>query len=223
MKIDILTIFPEMFSSPFSESMVKRAQEVAAAEIKVHDLREWAEDVHRTVDDRPYGGGAGMVMKVDVIDRALTDIDSRDASLETRKILMSAKGEKYTQQMAQEFSKLDRLILIAGHYEGVDERVADHLIDEEIRVGDYVLTGGELPAMIVVDSIIRLLPGVLGNETSAVHESHSEPGYLEHPQYTRPAEYKGWLVPEVLLNGNHAEIEKWRKENSEQSTSTIKR
>lgn len=214
MNIDILTIFPKMFTSPFNESILKRAQDSGAVTIKVHDLRDWTTDNHRSVDDRPYGGGAGMVMRVDVIDRALAQIVTPKAPGLSRTALLSAKGKAYSQQQAEIYSHLDQLVLVAGHYEGVDERVAQHLIDDEIRVGDYVLTGGELPAMIVVDSIVRLLPGVLGNELSAVHESHSQPGYLEHPHYTRPAEYKGWQVPEVLLNGHHAEIEKWRVENS---------
>lgn len=214
MRIDILTIFPEMFSGPFAESILRRAQDKLLVEIKVHDLRDWATDKHKSVDDRPYGGGAGMVMKVDVIDWALEDLKLKVKSEKCKVILMSAKGKSYTQQIAQEYKELDQLIIIAGHYEGVDERVAENLVDEEIRIGDFVLTGGELPAMVIVDSVVRLLPGVLGNEDSAVYESHSEPGYLEHPQYTRPEEYKGWRVPEVLLGGNHAVIENWRKEKS---------
>lgn len=214
MRIDILTIFPEMFTGPFAESILRRAQDKLLVEIKVHDLRDWATDKHKSVDDRPYGGGAGMVMKVDVIDWALEDLKLKVKSEKCKVILMSAKGKSYTQQIAQEYKELDQLIIIAGHYEGVDERVAENLVDEEIRIGDFVLTGGELPAMVIVDSVVRLLPGVLGNEDSAVYESHSEPGYLEHPQYTRPEEYKGWRVPEVLLGGNHAVIENWRKEKS---------
>lgn len=214
MRIDILTIFPEMFSGPFAESILRRAQDKLLVEIKVHDLRDWATDKHKSVDDRPYGGGAGMVMKVDIIDKALNDVKLKVKSAKCKVILMSAKGKSYTQQIAQEYKELDQLIIIAGHYEGVDERVAENLVDEEIRIGDFVLTGGELPAMVIVDSVVRLLPGVLGNEDSAVYESHSEPGYLEHPQYTRPEEYKGWRVPEVLLGGNHAVIENWRKEKS---------
>jgi len=214
MRIDILTIFPEMFSGPFEESMVKRAREDGKVEIKIHNLRDWSEDKHKSVDDRPYGGGAGMVMRVDVIDRALDDLKLKMKSEKCKVVLMSAKGKKYTQQDAKAYTQLEQLILIAGHYEGVDERVAKFLVDEELRIGDYVLTGGELPAMVVVDSVVRLLPGVLGNEKSVKEESHSEPGYLEYPQYTRPEEYKGWKVPEVLLGGNHAEIEKWRGENS---------
>ena len=214
MRIDILTIFPEMFSGPFEESMVKRAREDGKVEIKIHNLRDWSEDKHKSVDDRPYGGGAGMVMRVDIIDRALDDLKLKMKSEKCKVVLMSAKGKKYTQQDAKAYTQLEQLILIAGHYEGVDERVAKFLVDEELRIGDYVLTGGELPAMVVVDSVVRLLPGVLGNEKSVKEESHSEPGYLEYPQYTRPEEYKGWKVPEVLLGGNHAEIEKWRGENS---------
>ena len=214
MRIDILTIFPEMFSGPFEESMVKRAREDGKVEIKIHNLRDWSEDKHKSVDDRPYGGGAGMVMRVDIIDRALGDLKLKMKNEKCKVVLMSAKGKKYTQQDAKAYTQLEQLILIAGHYEGVDERVAKFLVDEELRIGDYVLTGGELPAMVVVDSVVRLLPGVLGNEKSVKEESHSEPGYLEYPQYTRPEEYKGWKVPEVLLGGNHAEIEKWRGENS---------
>ena len=214
MRIDILTIFPEMFSGPFEESMVKRAREDGKVEIKIHNLRDWSEDKHKSVDDRPYGGGAGMVMRVDIIDRALGDLKLKMKNEKCKVVLMSAKGKNYTQQDAKAYTQLEQLILIAGHYEGVDERVAKFLVDEELRIGDYVLTGGELPAMVVVDSVVRLLPGVLGNEKSVKEESHSEPGYLEYPQYTRPEEYKGWKVPEVLLGGNHAEIEKWRGENS---------
>ena len=214
MRIDILTIFPEMFSGPFEESMVKRAREDGKVEIKIHNLRDWSEDKHKSVDDRPYGGGAGMVMRVDIIDRALGDLKLKMKNEKCKVVLMSAKGKNYTQQDAKAYTQLEQLILIAGHYEGVDERVAKFLVDEELRIGDYVLTGGELPAMVVVDSVVRLLPGVLGNEASATEESHSQPGYLEYPQYTRPEEYNGWRVPEVLLGGNHAEIEKWRGKNS---------
>lgn len=210
MQIDILTIFPNMFTSPFAESMVKRAQAVDSLKLNIHNLRDWTSDNHKTVDDRPYGGGPGMVMRVDVIDRALKTIVTSNKQQVVRKVLMSAKGNPYSQQKAQEFSKLDQLILIAGHYEGVDERVAQYLVDEELRIGDYVLTGGELPAMVVVDSVSRLLPGVLGNDLSIIQESHTQPGVLEHPQFTRPEEYNGWKVPEVLLSGNHAQIEKWR-------------
>lgn len=210
MKIDILTIFPEMFAGPFGESIVKRAIDQKQVEIKIHDLREWTEDKHRSVDAPPYGGGAGMVMRVDVIDKAVSSLRSK----ETKVILLDTKGKIYSQNEAVRMSKEKHLILIAGHYEGIDHRVHEEIADEVYSVGEYVLTGGELPVMVVVDSIVRLIPGVLGNPESLSEESYSEPGKREYPQYTRPSEYKGWKVPEVLLEGNHAEIEKWRKEKS---------
>lgn len=210
MKIDILTLFPEMFEGPFNESIVKRAQNKSLVEIKIHDLRKWGLDERRTVDDRPYGGGPGMIMRVDVVDNALRDLRTKEPK-NSRVILLDATGEKFIQQKAVQLSKVEHLILIAGHYEGVDHRVHEHLVDEVISIGDYVLTGGELPAMILVDSIVRLIPGVVGKEISIIEESHSKPGYVEYPQYTRPEEYKGWKVPEVLLSGNHKKIDMWRK------------
>lgn len=210
MKIDILTIFPEMFVGPFGESIVKRAIDQKQVDIKIHDLREWTEDKHRSVDAPPYGGGAGMVMRVDVIDKAVSSLRSK----ETKVILLDTKGKIYSQNEAVRMSKEKHLILIAGHYEGIDHRVHEEIADEVYSIGEYVLTGGELPVMVVVDSIVRLIPGVLGNPESLSEESYSEPGKQEYPQYTRPSEYKGWKVPEVLLEGNHAEIEKWRKEKS---------
>ncbi|QHO63434.1 tRNA (guanosine(37)-N1)-methyltransferase TrmD [Candidatus Chazhemtobacterium aquaticus] len=210
MKIDILTIFPEMFVGPFGESIVKRAIDQKQVDIKIHDLREWTEDKHRSVDAPPYGGGAGMVMRVDVIDKAVSSLRSK----ETKVILLETKGKIYSQNEAVKMSKEKHLILIAGHYEGIDHRVHEEIADEVYSIGEYVLTGGELPVMVVVDSIVRLIPGVLGNPESLSEESYSEPGKREYPQYTRPSEYKGWKVPEVLLEGNHAEIEKWRKEKS---------
>lgn len=210
MKIDIVTIFPEMFAGPFGESIVKRAIDQKQVEIKIHDLREWTEDKHRSVDAPPYGGGAGMVMRVDVIDKAVSSLRSK----ETKVILLDTKGKIYSQNEAVRMSKEKHLILIAGHYEGIDHRVHENIADEVYSIGEYVLTGGELPVMVVVDSIVRLIPGVLGNPESLNEESYSEPGKQEYPQYTRPGEYKGWKVPEVLLEGNHAEIEKWRKEKS---------
>lgn len=210
MKIDILTIFPEMFKGPFGESMVKRAIDQKQVEIKIHDLREWTEDKHRSVDAPPYGGGAGMVMRVDVIDKAVSSLRSKESKV----ILLDTKGKIYSQTEAVRMSKEKHLILIAGHYEGVDHRVHENIVDEVYSIGEYVLTGGELPVMVVVDSIVRLIPGVLGNPESLNEESYSEPGKREYPQYTRPGEYKGWKVPKVLLGGNHAEIEKWRKEKS---------
>ena len=206
MKTDILTLFPDMFKGPFDASIVKRAESRDLIKVEVHDLRKWGESDRRNVDDRPYGGGIGMILRVDIIDKALRELRTAKSHV----ILLDATGEKFVQQKARELSKLEHIILIAGHYEGVDHRVHEHLVDEIISIGDYVLTGGEIPAMVVVDSVIRLLPGVLGKDESSTDESHKEPGYLEYPQYTRPEDYKGWKVPEVLLSGNHAEINKWR-------------
>jgi tRNA (guanine37-N1)-methyltransferase len=211
MKIDILTLFPEMFAGPFNASIIKRAESRDLIKVEVHDLRKWGEGERRNVDDRPYGGGVGMLLRVDIIDDALKELKSKIKNEKSKIILLDATGKRYTQEMAKEFSRLDHLILIAGHYEGVDHRVHENLVDEIISIGDYVLTGGEIPAMVLVDSIIRLIPGVLGKDESSTDESHKEPGYLEYPQYTRPENYKGWEVPEVLLSGNHKEIEKWRK------------
>ena len=221
MKIDILTLFPKMFAGPFDESIIKRAQDKKLVQIQIHDLRKWGQDARKTVDDRPYGGGVGMILKVDVIDRAVSSIQYPVSSENKHRIiLLDATGAKFTQAKAQEFSKLDHLILIAGHYEGVDHRVHEHLVDEVISIGDYVLTGGEIPAMVIVDTVVRLLPGVIKKE-SLLEESFSQASILqlptsnvEHPQYTRPETYKGWKVPEVLLKGNHKEIEKWRIEKS---------
>ena len=210
MQIDILTLFPDMFSGPFGASIIKRAESRNLIKMEVHDLRKWGEGTRRNVDDRPYGGGVGMILRVDIIDTALKDLRTKQSKV----ILLDATGTRYTQQKAKEFSKLEHLILIAGHYEGVDHRVHEKLVDEVISIGDYVLTGGEIPAMVLVDSVIRLIPGVLGKDESSVDESHKEPGYLEYPQYTRPEDYKGWKVPEVLLSGNHKNINDWRKEKS---------
>lgn len=216
MKFTILTLFPEFFSSPFSSSILKRAQmekdnTLSKIEINIVNIREFATDKHKVTDDHPYGGGPGMVMKVEPIDLALESV-KKNAKGNSRIILTSAKGQLFTQQKAVEYSQLDELIIICGHYEGVDERVAEHLVDEEVRIGDYVMTGGEPAGIVMVDAVARLLPGVLGNEQSAIEESHSTPGYLEHPQYTRPEEYKGWKVPEILLSGHHAKIDEWKKE-----------
>lgn len=200
-----------MFTGPLSESILKRAQEKGAVEIKVHNLRDWAEDKHHTTDLPPYGGGAGMVMKVDVIDKAISALKKQSKSEKIKVILLDTKGEIYKQEKAQQLSKEKHLILIAGHYEGVDQRVHDHLVDEVICTGEYVLTGGEIPAMTLVDSVVRLLPEVLGNPESLTEESFNKKGQTEYPQYTRPEEYKGWKVPKVLLSGNHKEITEWRK------------
>lgn len=210
MKIDILTLFPEMFKGPFDESIVKRAQGKSLATIKIHDLREWGLTERRTVDDRPYGGGVGMVLRVDVIDKALKKLRKNNSKV----ILLDATGEIYNQQKAKELAKTEHLILIAGHYEGVDHRVHEHLVDEIISIGPYVLTGGEIPIMAIVDSVVRLIPGAVGKEESIEVESFSTPGYLEYPQYTRPEEYKNWKVPEVLLSGNHKEIKTWREKTA---------
>lgn len=206
MKVDILTLFPEMFEGPLSESIVKRAQEKNLVEIKIHNLRDWAKDKHRVVDGKPFGGGAGMVLRVEPIFSALEDLKQKDS----RVILLSPQGEKYSQEKAQNLSKLGHIIFIAGHYEGFDERIRENLIDEEISIGDYVLTGGELPTMVIVDSIVRLIPGVLGDEESLQDETHSEPGVKKYPMYTRPEDFKGWKVPKVLLSGDHKKIEAWK-------------
>jgi tRNA (guanine37-N1)-methyltransferase len=230
MKFNIVTIFPNIFDSYFSESIIKRASQKGLLEIEITNLRDFTQDKHKTVDDTPYGGGAGMVLKIEPIYRAVSSIISKSQipisneiqnpksknskNLKTRIILFSAKGKKYTQKDAKRLSKYDNLILICGRYEGVDERVAEHIADEEISIGDYVLTGGEIPAMIVVDSVSRLLSGVLGNSESAKNESHSQKDILEHPQYTKPEEFQGWKVPKILLGGNHQKIKDWRKKNS---------
>src|SRR5437764_2239445 len=195
-----------MFVGPFDESMLKRARESSALELNLVDIRDFAADRHRTVDDTPYGGGPGMVMKPGPIFAAVEAV-RRPAS---HVILLSPQGRQFEQAIAAELGRLPHLVLICGHYEGVDERVREHLVDDELSIGDFVLTGGELAAMVVVDAVVRLLPGVLGAGESIVEESHSS-GLLEYPQYTRPAEFRGWRVPDILLSGNHAEIARWRR------------
>jgi len=211
----IVTIFPEIFSSYFNESVIKRAREKKLLDIRIHDLRAWTRDKRRTVDDAPYGGGAGMVMKAEPIIEAIARINGKKArKKKTKTVLFSAKGKKWNQERAKKYAKFDELVLICGRYEGVDERV-NKFVDEEVSVGDYVLTGGEIPAMTIVDSVARLLPGVLGNAESAADESHSRVGLLEYPQYTRPEiiEIKGkkYRVPKVLLSGDHRKIANWRR------------
>ena len=212
MKIDILTLFPEICRAPLSESIMKRAQKNGIVDLRVHNLRDWARDKHHIVDDAPFGGGQGMVMKPEPIFAAveglLGQIDEK-----SKIILMSPAGRRLDQSIAERFSRESHLIIICGHYEGIDHRVIEHLVNLEISIGDYVLTNGAIAAVVLVDAIVRLLPGVLGHQQSAADDSFSpESSGLEAPQYTRPAEFRGWKVPEVLLSGNHAEIEKWRKE-----------
>lgn len=213
MRFDILTLFPRMFDSYIGESILKRAQEAGHISIATHNIRDFTADKHHKTDDTPYGGGAGMVMKAEPIWKAVESLRMQSA-VSRRVILLSAKGKAFRQEDARRLSVYEQLIFICGRYEGVDERVAEHIADEELSIGDFVLTGGELPALTVIDAVARLVPGVLGNETSADTESHREPGYLEHPQYTKPEVFNGWKVPEVLLSGNHADIDRWRQEHS---------
>lgn len=217
MKFEILTLFPKMFGEVFGESMIKRAQEKNLVEIKTHDLRQWAWNNYGAVDDRPYGGGVGMLIRVDVVANALSEIASSSTTPrnDTRVILMSARGKRYTQADAKRLSEYKNLTIICGHYEGFDQRVSK-LVDEEISIGDYVLTGGEVPAMVLIDSIVRLLPGVLGKDASSKVESHSQQGYLEYPQFTRPEVFENMSVPKVLLSGDPKLIEKWQREQSDQ-------
>jgi tRNA (guanine37-N1)-methyltransferase len=249
MRFDLVTIFPEFFAGPLDYGIVRRARETGLIDAQVQDLRVFTKDRHRTVDDRPFGGGEGMVLKPEPLFEAVEKLLGHEVGDATGKptakpgtaiLLMSAAGRLFTQETARRYAKLDRLILICGRYEGVDERVAEHLATEEICVGDYVLSGGELPAAIVVDSVTRLLPGAVGNEASTVNESFAEDSgewrvasggssglpaktatcrwLLDYPHYTRPAEYRGWKVPEVLIGGNHADVAKWRREKALEKT-----
>lgn len=247
MRFDLITIFPEFFYGPLDHGIVRRAKEAGLAQIRVQDLREFTKDRHRTVDDRPFGGGEGMVLKPEPLFEAVEHLLGQgvgDANTKiapepgTAILLMSAAGRLFTQETARRYAKLERLILICGRYEGVDERVAEHLATEEICVGDYVLSGGELPAALVVDAVTRLLPGAVGNEASTQNESFSETEtvetvpnsvarysplvtrhcLLDYPHYTRPAEFRGWKVPEVLIGGNHGEVAKWRRQKALEKT-----
>jgi tRNA (guanine37-N1)-methyltransferase len=213
MRIEIVTLFPEICRAPLSESMMKRAQEKGLLELHIHNLRDWTTERHHVVDDAPFGGGQGMVMKPEPIFAAVEDLKSKIENLESKIVLMSPAGRRLDQELAEQLSQKPYLIIISGHYEGVDHRVIDHLVDLEISIGDYVLTNGAIAAVVLVDAIVRLLPGALGHEQSAADDSFSN-GLLEAPQYTRPAEFRGWKVPAVLLSGNHAEIAKWRKEQA---------
>ena len=215
MRFDIITIFPEIFIEVFDFGIIRRAVEANLLEIGVHDLRDFTEDRHRQVDDRPFGGGAGMVMKPEPLFRAVEQVkqDAPDASV----VLLSPQGRLFSQELALEYSRRPQVVLICGRYEGVDERVAEDLVTDEVSIGDYVLSGGEIPAMVVIDAVTRLIPGALGCEQSAERESFVG-GLLDHPHYTRPAEFRGLKTPEVLLNGNHAEIEKWRRRKAIEKT-----
>jgi tRNA (guanine37-N1)-methyltransferase len=208
-KIDILTLFPDICRAPLGESIMKRAQENGIIDLRIHNLRDWTADKHHIVDDAPFGGGQGMVMKPEPIFSAVEDLRNQASKV----VLMSPAGHRFAQQTARQLSQGLHLIIICGHYEGVDHRVIEHLVDLEISIGDYVLTNGAIAAVVLVDAIVRLLPGALGHEQSAVDDSFNH-GLLEAPQYTRPAEFRGWKVPQVLLSGNHAEIAKWRKEQA---------
>ena len=247
MRFDLITIFPEFFDGPLDHGILRRAREAGLVEIHVQDLREFTKDRHKTVDDRPFGGGEGMVLKpeplFDAVESSLGhsvgDASQRNSASETTSIiLLSAAGKRFTQETARRFSQQERIILICGRYEGVDERVADHLATEEISVGDFVLSGGELPAALIVDAVTRLLPGALGNEASSQNESFSAlptdladssfsashrslatgHSLLDFPHYTRPADFRGWSVPEVLISGNHAEVAKWRRQQALEKT-----
>ncbi len=230
MKIDIVTLFPEMCRAPLGESMMKRAQENKIVDLRIHNLRDWTNDKHHVVDDAPFGGGQGMVMKPEPIFAAVEELrDAHQKTLNVQRstlnaqlqrpkvILMSPTGRRFDQKMATELSGEAHLIVICGHYEGVDHRVVEHLVDLEISIGDYVLTNGAIAAVVVADAVVRLLPGVLGHEKSAADDSFSG-GLLEGPQYTRPAEFRSWKVPDVLLSGNHAEIAAWRKDQAAKRT-----
>lgn len=209
MRIDILTLFPEAFTGPLDVSMVGRAREAGLLDLHVHHIRDWANDRHRTVDDYPFGGGQGMVMKVDVLDEALMHVQA--AAPPGMVIYLSPQGRLLNDQLVRDLATEPRLVLVCGRYEGVDERFIEHCVDLEVSIGDYVLTGGELPAMVLVDAVTRQLPGALGDEASA-HDESFVGGLLEYPQYTRPAEYRGWKAPDVLLSGHHAKIEAWKHE-----------
>ncbi|MCK5416713.1 tRNA (guanosine(37)-N1)-methyltransferase TrmD [Candidatus Parcubacteria bacterium] len=224
---NIITIFPKIFDSYFNESIIKRAQNDKLIKINIHNLRDWTSNKHHTVDDTPYGGGAGMLMKIEPLYKSLQDLQNKNSKSENKEkskiVLLSAKGKTWNQKMAKEYSKLDNVTLICGRYEGVDERILN-FVDEEISIGDFILTGGEIAAMTIVDSVSRLIPDVLKNQESIISESHSIPGELEYPQYTKPeifkADGKEYKVPEILLSGNHKKIKEWKKENSKSLSRT---
>ncbi len=221
----LLTIFPEFFEGPFAHGVVKRARDAGRLEIRIHNLRDWTHDRHKTVDDRPFGGGEGMVLKPEPVFDAVESIWPERKPCR-KLVLLSAQGSLFDQAMANRFAQSGELFLICGRYEGVDERVAEHLVDEEVSIGNYVLSGGELAAAVVIDTVARLLPGVLGNESSAAFESFQDTGHgeglLDCPHWTRPAEFRGWKAPDVLLNGNHEEIRRFRKQTALEKTARLR-
>ena len=214
MRIDVVTLFPGMFAGPLDESIVARARKAGIVDLGIHNLRDWTADRHRTADDRPFGGGAGMVLKPEPLFKA---VDALRLGPESQVVLLTPQGELLRQPVVAELAEQTHLILICGHYEGIDERFVEHAVDREVSIGDYVLSGGELPAMVLIDAVVRLLPGALGSPYSAGDESHSH-GLLEYPHYTRPAEFRGWRVPDILISGNHAEVDRWRREQARERT-----
>ncbi|HEY8965001.1 MAG TPA: tRNA (guanosine(37)-N1)-methyltransferase TrmD [Candidatus Methylacidiphilales bacterium] len=220
MRIDVITLFPGMLEGAVRETILGRAQEAGLAEVHLHQLRDYAAGKHRIVDDRPYGGGPGMVLKCEPVFAAVEAVRAMDPR-PGKVVLMSPGGKVFNQALAAEWSALDRLILLSGHYEGLDERIVQNLVDEEVSIGDYVLTNGTVAAMVVIDAVVRLLPGVLGNGESAGSDSFSD-GLLEGPQYTRPPEFRGWTVPEILLSGDHGKIAEWRKDCAERKTARVR-
>lgn len=217
MRIDIISLFPEMFTGPLGHSILKRAQDNGLISVQVTNPRDFTYDKHRIVDDCPFGGGAGMVMKPEPIFRAVESVVNANSTSRKRIILMCPGGQAFDQAKARELAGYEQLVFICGHYEGIDARIRDHVVDEAISIGDYVLTGGELPAMVITDAVARMIPGVLGADDSAQHDSFYN-GLLEYPQYTRPREFNGWEVPEILLSGDHAKIERWRRKESLRAT-----
>jgi len=219
MKIDVVTLFPKMFESPFAESMIKRAMDKKILELNLHDMRKWAWNDYGAVDDKPFGGDVGMLIRANVINNALTSIKSKVLKSKSLKVILtSARGKRFTQKKAEDWSKLDNLVIVCGHYEGFDQRIGDYLVDEEVSIGDYVLTGGEIPAMVMIDAVTRLIPGVLGKDESSKVESFSKKEVggkikrvIEYPQYTRPRDFMGHLVPEVLLSGDPKKIKEWQE------------
>lgn len=219
MRIDIITVLPEMFDSVLSCSILKRASQKGLAKLVVHNLRDYTEDIHRKVDDYPFGGEAGMVMKIEPVDKCISELKSQRDYDEI--IFTSPDGERFNQQMANRLSMLENIIILCGHYKGIDYRIREHLVTKEISIGDYVLTGGELPAMVMTDAIVRLLPGAIGDEQSALSDSFQD-NLLAPPIYTRPADYKGWKVPDILLSGHEARIADWRHEQSLERTARLR-